>query len=71
MDAKSPESITFSDDVIASSGVAFHLWRLYQHAWPVCLVFPLVALWCMSLSHRGVSLWASSRSSFLRSATPG
>lgn len=44
MDAKGPESITFSDEVIASSGVAFHLWRLYQHAWLVCLVFPLVAL---------------------------
>ncbi len=44
MDAKGPESITFSDDVIVSSGVAFHLWRLYQHAWLVCLVFPLVAL---------------------------
>jgi two-component system sensor histidine kinase DesK len=44
MNARSPESITFSGDVIASSGVAFHLWRLYQHAWLVCLVFPLVAL---------------------------
>jgi two-component system sensor histidine kinase DesK len=30
--------------VIASSGVTFQLWRLYQHAWLVCLVFPLVAL---------------------------
>jgi two-component system sensor histidine kinase DesK len=30
--------------VIASSGIAFHLWRLYQHAWLVCLFFPLVAL---------------------------
>ncbi len=44
MDAESPESITISKDVITSSGVAFHLWRLYQHAWLVCLVFPLVAL---------------------------
>jgi len=33
-----------SDDVIASSGVTFQLWRLYQHAWLVCLFFPLVAL---------------------------
>jgi len=30
--------------VIASSGVTFHLWRLYQHAWLVCLAFPLVSL---------------------------
>jgi two-component system sensor histidine kinase DesK len=44
MDAKGPESISFSEDVIASSGVAFHLWRLYQHSWLVCLVFPLLAL---------------------------
>lgn len=29
---------------IASSGVPFLLWRLYQHAWLVCLFFPLVAL---------------------------
>jgi two-component system, NarL family, sensor histidine kinase DesK len=33
-----------SEEVIASSGVTFHLWRLYQHAWLVCLVFPLVYL---------------------------
>lgn len=29
---------------IASSGITFQLWRLYQHAWLVCLFFPLVAL---------------------------
>jgi len=29
------------DEGIASSGVTFHLWRLYQHAWLVCLIFPL------------------------------
>jgi len=33
-----------SEEMIASSGVTFQLWRLYQHAWLVCLVFPLVAL---------------------------
>jgi two-component system, NarL family, sensor histidine kinase DesK len=33
-----------ADEVIASSGVTFHLWRLYQHAWLVCLFFPLVSL---------------------------
>ena len=32
------------DDVIASSGVTFHLWKLYQHAWLVCLFIPLVEL---------------------------
>src|SRR6185312_3182866 len=33
-----------SEEMIASSGVTFQLWRLYQHAWLVCLVFPLIAL---------------------------
>lgn len=33
-----------STETVASSGVTFQLWRLYQHAWLVCLVFPLVAL---------------------------
>jgi two-component system, NarL family, sensor histidine kinase DesK len=32
------------DEGIASSGFTFQLWRLYQHAWLVCLVFPLVSL---------------------------
>ncbi len=32
------------DEVIASSGVTFHLWRLYQHFWLVCLFFPLASL---------------------------
>jgi two-component system sensor histidine kinase DesK len=32
------------DEVIASSGVTFQLWRLYQHAWLVCLLFPFVSL---------------------------
>jgi two-component system, NarL family, sensor histidine kinase DesK len=36
----SPQGV---DEVIASSGVTFHLWRLYQHAWLVCLFFPLMA----------------------------
>ena len=33
-----------ADEVIASSGITFHLWRLYQHAWLACLFFPLVSL---------------------------
>lgn len=33
-----------ANEVIASSGVSFHLWRLYQHFWLVCLLFPLVSL---------------------------
>src|SRR5512135_2726408 len=32
------------DEGIASSGFTFQLWRLYQHAWLVCLFFPLVSL---------------------------
>jgi two-component system sensor histidine kinase DesK len=33
-----------TEDGIASSGITFHLWRLYQHAWLVCLLFPLADL---------------------------
>jgi two-component system sensor histidine kinase DesK len=33
-----------ADAVIAESGLSFHLWRLYQHFWLVCLLFPLVHL---------------------------
>ncbi len=32
------------EGVIASSGIAFRLWRLYQHFWLVCLLFPFVSL---------------------------
>ncbi|MDQ6660274.1 MAG: histidine kinase [Chloroflexota bacterium] len=40
------------EEVISSSGVTFHLWRLYHHAWLVCLVFPLV-----ELLREPISLW--------------
>jgi two-component system, NarL family, sensor histidine kinase DesK len=33
-----------AEEGIASSGIAFQLWRLYQHAWLVCLIFPLAQL---------------------------
>jgi two-component system, NarL family, sensor histidine kinase DesK len=33
-----------SEGIIASSGITFQLWRLYQHFWLVSLVFPLVSL---------------------------
>jgi two-component system, NarL family, sensor histidine kinase DesK len=33
-----------ADEVIAESGVTFHLWRLYQHFWLICLFFPLASL---------------------------
>jgi two-component system sensor histidine kinase DesK len=33
-----------AEDGIASSGITFHLWRLYQHAWLICLLFPLLDL---------------------------
>ncbi|EFH86892.1 sensor histidine kinase [Ktedonobacter racemifer] len=42
--AASSESTAHNEGVIASSGVSFRLWRLYQHAWLVCLAFPLVEL---------------------------
>src|SRR5713101_9634644 len=39
-----PGGTVRSDEVIASSGVTFHLWRLYQHAWLACLFFPFISL---------------------------
>src|SRR6516165_4395549 len=39
-----PDGTLSPDEGIASSGVTFTLWRLYQHAWLVCLFFPLVQL---------------------------
>ena len=39
-----PAGAQAPDEVIASSGFTFQLWRLYQHAWLVCLFFPLVSL---------------------------
>ena len=60
MKAACPGGTTGSDEVIASSGVTFHLWRLYQHAWLACLFFPLVSLvrepgspWPLRLRVRG------------------
>ena len=44
MKAACPGGTARSDEVIATSGVTFHLWRLYQHAWLACLLFPLVSL---------------------------
>ena len=40
----SPGGTPPRDEGIAFSGVTFQLWRLYQHAWLVCLLFPLVVL---------------------------
>jgi two-component system, NarL family, sensor histidine kinase DesK len=42
--ATSPGETAHAEEVIASSGVTFQLWRLYQHAWLVCLLFPLAEL---------------------------
>jgi two-component system sensor histidine kinase DesK len=33
-----------AEESIASSGISFQLWRLYQHFWLLCLVFPIVSL---------------------------
>ena len=41
-----------AEEGIASSGITFHLWRLYQHAWLVCLIFPLASL---------VHVWSAER----------
>ena len=43
-DAARPGGTSPRDEGIASSGVTFHLWRLYQHAWLVCIFIPLVSL---------------------------
>jgi two-component system, NarL family, sensor histidine kinase DesK len=43
-DIARPGGTLSPDEGIASSGVTFTLWRLYQHAWLVCLFFPLVSL---------------------------
>ena len=40
----SPGATPPRDVGIASSGIGFQLWRLYQHAWLVCLLFPLASL---------------------------
>ena len=37
----SPGGTAHSEEEITSSGVTFQLWRLYLHAWLVCLLFPL------------------------------
>src|SRR5258706_1464667 len=42
--AARPAGTQPAEEGIASSGIAFQLWRLYQHAWLVCLIFPLAAL---------------------------
>jgi two-component system sensor histidine kinase DesK len=51
-----------AEEGIASSGIAFRLWRLYQHAWLVCLIFPLAQL---LRTPQGARMRARSRSSFL------
>ncbi len=41
---RSSSSVSHTKELIASSGVTFQLWRLYQHAWLVCLLFPLISI---------------------------
>jgi two-component system sensor histidine kinase DesK len=50
--ATSPGGTARSEEVIASSGVTFQLWRLYQHVWLVCLLFPLA-----QVLHEPISPW--------------
>src|SRR6266567_3009067 len=33
-----------AQEPVAASGISFHLWRLYQHFWLLCLLFPIVSL---------------------------
>ncbi len=56
----SSESTVHHEGVIASSGVSFRLWRLYQHAWLVCLAFPLIELMQKPITpwHRTLGLLA-------------
>src|SRR5258708_31829229 len=42
--AAHPAGTRPTEEGIASSGITFQLWRLYQHAWLVCLIFPLASL---------------------------
>lgn len=42
--ASSAGNGTASEGIIASSGITFQLWRLYQHFWLICAVFPLISL---------------------------
>ena len=58
--AARPGGVQATDEVIVSSGVTFHLWRLYQHAWLVCLFFPLVSLVSQPLTplHLAVGLFS-------------
>lgn len=39
-----------AEALVASSGISFQLWRLYQHFWLVCLLFPIVSLVQASLT---------------------
>src|SRR5260370_34857135 len=42
--ADRPAGTPPAEEGIVSSGIAFQLWRLYQHAGLVCLIFPLASL---------------------------
>src|SRR5258708_16837229 len=42
--AARPAGTQPAEEGIVSSGIAFQLWRLYQHTWLVCLIFPLASL---------------------------
>ena len=44
MQTQQSQSTQSTDEVIASSGISFHLWRLNQHFWLICLLFPIVWL---------------------------
>ncbi len=56
-----------ADEGIASSGITFRLWRLYQRFWLLCLLFPLISLvrepqafWHLALGLFGLLFFAAS-----------
>lgn len=56
MKASSPDETKREASEIASSGVTFQLWRLYQHAWLICLFFPLAQVVTSPISPWQVAL---------------
>lgn len=58
-----------ADEVIARSGITFQLWRLYQHTWLVCLLFPLAQVLREPISPWQVVLRGLALSGFATSYT--
>jgi two-component system, NarL family, sensor histidine kinase DesK len=66
-EATHPAGTPPADEGIASSGITFRLWRLYQRFWLLCLLFPLISLvreplagWHLALGLIGLLFFAAS-----------